>query len=106
MKPTLRIVCLVTFCLNSASGYSQNDTAAIGRLLKTPLHYIVSKTTTPPIIDGDLSDPAWKAAAWTEGFSDIEGDIRPKALYATRVKMLWDDENLYRSEERRVGKEC
>ncbi|MDR3713735.1 MAG: carbohydrate-binding family 9-like protein [Puia sp.] len=95
MKPFFRIFCLFVLCSGTLAAFSQTDTATIGRLLRAPLHYVVSKTDTPPVIDGDLNDPAWKTAAWTEYFSDIEGDIRPKPLYATRVKMLWDDRNLY-----------
>lgn len=95
MNLFLRLISLAVICFLSLRVSSQNDTAAIGRLLKTPLHYVVSKTATPPSIDGDLSDPVWKAAVWTEGFSDIEGDIHPGPAYTTRVKMLWDDRNLY-----------
>ena len=90
-----RILYVFVLCSVSVSSFAQRDTATIGRLLKTPLHYIVFKTAAPPVIDGNLNDPAWKTAAWTEYFSDIEGDIRPKPLYPTRVKMLWDDQNLY-----------
>ena len=33
--------------------------------------------------------------SWTEEFDDIEGDPKPKPRYSTRVRMLWDDENLF-----------
>lgn len=49
----------------------------------------------PVVVDGDLKDAAWEAAAWTDAFVDIEGDRKPKPRFRTRVKMLWDDEALY-----------
>jgi hypothetical protein len=97
MNPFHRTLCIVVLLIGSLpmGGFAQSDTATVNRLLQTPLHYIVSKTATPPVIDGSLSDPAWQAAPWTEYFSDIEGDIRPRPRYHTRVKMLWDDRYLY-----------
>lgn len=47
------------------------------------------------VIDGDISKPAWKDAAWTDDFVDIEGDCKPKPRFRTRVKMMWDDANFY-----------
>ncbi len=52
-------------------------------------------TTTPPVIDGVLDDPQWSNAPWSEPFVDIEGTDRPLPRYATWMKMLWDDKNLY-----------
>ncbi|WP_417940468.1 carbohydrate-binding family 9-like protein [Flavobacterium sp. RS13.1] len=58
-----------------------------------PKTYTANKITKPIVIDGDASDPAWKNAQWTDLFEDIENDIKPK--YATKVKMLWDENNFY-----------
>jgi hypothetical protein len=97
MSPFHRTLCIsvLFLCVCRTGGFTQSDTAAINRLLQTPLHYTVPRTSSPPAIDGDLSDPAWQTAPWTEYFTDIEGDLRPKPLYHTRVKMLWDDQYLY-----------
>jgi hypothetical protein len=46
-------------------------------------------------VDGKLDEPAWAAAPWSETFIDIEGDRRPRPRFATRAKMLWDDEYFY-----------
>ena len=46
-------------------------------------------------MDGRLDDEAWQAAPWTDTFVDIEGDVRPRPKYATRAKMLWDDNYFY-----------
>ena len=51
------------------------------------------RTATPLTIDGRLDEPAWRAVAWSEPFIDIDGVQKPR--FATRMKMLWDDEYLY-----------
>lgn len=60
-----------------------------------PYHYRVSRTATPPAIDGRIDDPAWLQAPWTCDFTDIEGDQKPAPLWRTRAKLLWDDHYLY-----------
>ncbi len=60
-----------------------------------PRSYLCRHTDKPLVIDGKLDDPAWKAAAWTDYFQDIQGDARPKPRFHTRAKMLWDDNYLY-----------
>jgi hypothetical protein len=57
--------------------------------------YDCRRTKRPVRIDGQLNDPAWRAATWTNEFVDIEGDKKPKPRFQTRVKMLWDDEYFY-----------
>jgi hypothetical protein len=57
--------------------------------------YAVKYSSKSIQIDGKLSDPAWKLAQWTNLFVDIEGDKKPKPLFDTKVKMLWDSEYLY-----------
>ena len=61
----------------------------------TPKSYLCRHTEKPIVIDGQLDDPAWQAAAWTDYFVDIQGDARPKPRFHTRVKMLWDEDYLY-----------
>jgi hypothetical protein len=60
-----------------------------------PRHYVAVRAASPIAVDGKLDDAAWKAAAWTETFVDIQGDTQPKPRFDTRVKMLWDDEYFY-----------
>lgn len=60
-----------------------------------PLTYLCARAASPITIDGRLDDPAWARAPWTSDFVDIEGDARPKPRFRTRVKMLYDDQNLY-----------
>jgi hypothetical protein len=60
-----------------------------------PLHYTCYHTNQKPAIDGKLSDAVWQQAAWSQDFTDIEGDKRPAPPLRTRLKMLWDDQYLY-----------
>ncbi len=46
-------------------------------------------------IDGKLDEPAWRAAPWTDDFTDIEGDRQPPPRFRTRAKMLWDNDYFY-----------
>jgi len=58
-------------------------------------NYVVYQTTDSITIDGKADEPSWNQAVWTEGFVDIEGPLKPKPTYQTRVKMLWDKNDLY-----------
>jgi len=58
-------------------------------------HYICYRAGSPLVIDGKLDELAWKKAAWTEDFVDIEGSRKPKPRFRTYAKMLWDENFLY-----------
>jgi hypothetical protein len=60
-----------------------------------PLSYDCQHTTGPITIDGKGNDAAWQKVPWTSDFVDIQGAVRPKPRYRTRVKMLWDEHYLY-----------
>jgi len=60
-----------------------------------PKAYLCHRALEPVRIDGRLSDRAWRRAAWTDVFVDIEGSLKGAPRFATRVKMLWDDGFLY-----------
>ena len=56
-------------------------------------------------VDGKLNDKAWQEAEWSEPFVDISGYDFPIPTQATRVKMLYDEKNLYvgaRLEEKNI----
>jgi len=61
----------------------------------SPRHYVCYRTPGLVRVDGFLDDREWGKALWTEYFCDIEGSLKPKPPYDTRVKMLWDDDYLY-----------
>lgn len=57
--------------------------------------YTCNKSHNSLKIDGKISDKAWRKAAWTHDFVDIEGSTRQKPRFRTRAKMLWDDKYFY-----------
>lgn len=61
----------------------------------SPSKYVCEKIITKIKIDGKLNEPAWASAEWSNKFVDIEGSKKPMPYLETRMKMLWDDENLY-----------
>jgi predicted metalloprotease with PDZ domain len=63
--------------------------------LPPPKGYVCYRPQTPLQIDGRLDDDAWKRAAWTDAFVDIEGDTQPRPRFESRAKLLWDDAYLY-----------
>jgi hypothetical protein len=60
-----------------------------------PKSYIAYRTSAPVEIDGNLNDPAWEKAAWTDKFVDIEGVKKPQPRFLTRAKIVWDDNYFY-----------
>lgn len=57
--------------------------------------YYVKKVQSPIEIDGKDTENSWTSAAWSNAFKDIEGTNKPNPTLETRVKMLWDNDNLY-----------
>ncbi|WP_165041761.1 carbohydrate-binding family 9-like protein [Dysgonomonas sp. ZJ709] len=94
MKQKLAILAIV-LCQTTTIVLAQSPFAGRENLFTTPLNYVAGFTSTPPVIDGNINDDVWKKAAWTVYFEDIEGDLKPKPYYETRMKMLWDDKYIY-----------
>jgi hypothetical protein len=69
--------------------------AAIPSFAQAPKTYDCYRASTPIHIDGNLNDPAWRAAPWTTNFVDIQGSSQPRPRFRTRAKVLWDDTYLY-----------
>lgn len=61
----------------------------------SPRHYRARRAEPSLVLDGRLDDAAWEAAPWSEAFLDIRGPDHPRPRFATRMKMLWDDQHLY-----------
>jgi hypothetical protein len=60
-----------------------------------PKQYRCIRAAHAPAIDGNLDDPAWQLAPWSDDFVDIEGAAKPAPRFRTRMKMVWDDAALY-----------
>jgi hypothetical protein len=106
MKRCLTL-CLVLFAVQAAqAAYNASEKdkrrdkanslfAGLEHLFTEPKHYVTHFTQEAPAIDGRLDEAVWQQAAWTELFTDIEGDKKPKPTYPTRVKLAWDNKHLY-----------
>ena len=57
--------------------------------------YICYQTNKSINIDGRLNEGAWEKASFSDLFIDIEGSKKPDPIYDTRIKLLWDNDNLY-----------
>jgi hypothetical protein len=66
-----------------------------GSLPPIPKGYLCYRASGPIQVDGQLEEAAWQSAPWSDPFVDIEGDVKPKPRFMTRVKMLWDDRYFY-----------
>jgi hypothetical protein len=65
------------------------------RIPFSPEKYVIQRTAGPIQVDGRLNEESWMKADWTGVFGDIEGSVKPRPRYRTRVQMLWDDRYLY-----------
>lgn len=91
----LKVAVTAAFLFYAAATTAQSEFKGLENLLTTPKSYVVGHTTTAPVIDGDISDAAWRQAPWTDDFIDIEGADKPAPPLQTNFKMLWDDTCLY-----------
>jgi len=91
MKFSKALICLTLFI--TGCDFSSPENSALD--LKIPNSYTIYKTTSQLTIDGKSEESIWDKAEWTDSFIDIQGDIKPKPYYNTRIKMLWDEEYIY-----------
>lgn len=79
-----------TTACSSAPDYPEYDLAG-----DIPRHYQAHYVSDGPVIDGDLSDLAWRKADWTANFIQLGGATVSRPRLQSRAKMLWDREYLY-----------
>ena len=48
-----------------------------------------------PIIDGDISDEAWKEVDWQTDFIELQPDENTQPSNQTKFKLLFDDNSIY-----------
>ncbi|WP_439482960.1 carbohydrate-binding family 9-like protein [Cyclobacterium plantarum] len=60
-----------------------------------PGNYLAYQVQENLTMDGLLDESAWQKAPWSDPFLDIRGKEFPEPVQRTRMKMLWDKENLY-----------
>jgi hypothetical protein len=91
--PKILIVLSIFFAAPYAR--AQEQFKGLENLFTVPKGYVVGYVKTPPVIDGDVNDPVWQQAKWSDDFVDIEGDLKPHPPLQTNIKMLWSDSSLY-----------
>ncbi len=94
------LLCVILFCslmIQCKSPEVGMDKARIPEpaIPFDPRDYVCCRPSAPLRMDGILDEACWRKAEWTEDFMDIEGDLKPKPRFRTRVKMLWDDDFFY-----------
>lgn len=57
--------------------------------------YRAVRAATPPVVDGDLSDPVWQDAPEITGFTARDPNEGQPATDQTRVKVVYDDDAIY-----------
>jgi len=63
--------------------------------------FVITRTDTPPIIDGRLDDPVWRRATIVKDFHQNQPQYREAATEETVVRLLYDDDYLYISADLR-----
>lgn len=83
LKGKKSILAYLLICAKITIGFSQD----------TPRIYVANKASESFSIDGKPDETSWKKAIWSDLYIDIEGKKKPR--YDTRMKMTWDEQNLY-----------
>ncbi len=89
------IAFILIFIIYPNFAFAQRNMKEFLQLQPQPQVYYVQPITDAIIIDGKDSEDSWSKAVWTDSFKDIEGAQKPHPIFETKVKMLWDKENLY-----------
>ena len=93
--PLVIKIILMVFSSNVLSQGFRGKSFPEPKIEYAPKSYVCYRTLSPIVMDGKLDDPSWLVTDWTESFVDIEGRLKPKPFYDTKVKMLWDDRYFY-----------
>jgi hypothetical protein len=86
----------IIFC-NFIVSYSQEDPKLIpfDQAYKRTYHTVRLKGA-PPVIDGKLDDDCWEnEGEWSQNFIQNIPVERVRPTYPTRIKILYDDKNIY-----------
>ena len=93
--PSIRVpVCglLITLLLVRPAGLAAGQALPDGHGERS---YRAIRVDTPPVIDGDLSDPAWQQAEASADFVQQIPDHGAPPSERTEVRVLYDDDALY-----------
>lgn len=97
MKKLLSTIPVLLFLLSSYNLFGQvnNNLIPFDESYKRKYH-TVKLEGTPPVIDGKLDDACWKdEGSWSQDFIQNTPVERGKASNPTKIKILFDDKNIY-----------
>jgi len=93
LAASLALLAAVTFGQQTPRAKAAPEPVVVPK--SAPKGYVCHRRMGPIKIDGKLNEDAWNLVPWSDTFVDIEGDIRPRPRFVTRMKMLWDDKYFY-----------
>ncbi|RPI58811.1 MAG: hypothetical protein EHM50_10115, partial [Lysobacterales bacterium] len=85
-------ICVALLCLAAGGAAAQNNAVLVDPGQKTVR---VVRTTAPPVIDGDLSDTVWAAAAVVDDLHQVTPVEYAEPDERTEVLILYDADALY-----------
>ncbi|MGE5447027.1 MAG: DUF5916 domain-containing protein [Bacteroidales bacterium] len=91
---TISMLLAVCFSFITAHSHAQSEDT----IQKAPglrIYHTIRLSTDKPIIDGVLNDPCWQTGEWTGDFIQWIPNEGAKPSQDTRVKILYDNKNLY-----------
>jgi len=86
---------LLLVVVSPSAIYAQIEWPDFDHLFTSKRNYVIHYTNEKIDVDGFASESSWNAAEWTDEFEDIEGAGKPTPSYKTKMKMLWDNQNIY-----------
>src|SRR5688572_1612897 len=92
MKRIEQSICAAVLCLVAGAAAAQNNAVLQDPGQKTVR---VVRTTTAPVIDGDLSDAVWASAAVVDDLHQVSPVEYAEPDERTEVLILYDDDALY-----------
>lgn len=93
----LKTIALACALFGSLAGLQAQNQPTDTLEKKAPLrvYNTIRLTTEKPVIDGRLDDPCWKTGQWSGDFTQWIPKEGAKPSQDTRIKILYDDKNLY-----------
>lgn len=81
---------IIFFLFNSSIKSQEVENTTVSKRI-----YTTKKLQKTPIIDGDISDDAWKAVEWSSDFTEKEPHEGTPPTYQTFFKIMYDAKYLY-----------
>ncbi len=93
MKTTFIALSLCLLASTGLLGQSSDSTNTAATAKK--IYFTKSISSTPPTIDGSLTDPIWETVSWGGDFTQRQPNPKEAPTEQTNFKILYDAKNLY-----------